>query len=236
MEERIITQEEWLARMQEREVHWEQKKKECSIKRPHNSFENCWADVEKWVAFDPNHPANSANSQWIFGMFREQYQDYPIEFQMRLLIYMYVEAEIPPMNLRKFNAVLRKIYKAESKEFKNNRTQAIIKELETLNLIECEETGKEYITVYRGINHESATSDIAISWTYNLDKAEWFANRFAWKHIDDRCCKVLQGKIYIKDILSIEHDRDEDEIIAFPHKVFDISEVEDFVANYDNNG
>lgn len=214
------------------EEYWEQKRKECGIKRPLNTYEECWQDVTKWVAFDTRHPIVPSDSPWIFGMFKEDYTDYPIEFQMKLLTHMYVEAEKPPMNLRTFNAVLRKIYKAESKEFKNERTKAIMKELKTLNIIECDEKGKEYIIVYRGINHKSAPADIAISWTYNLDKAEWFANRFAWRHTDDRCCKVLQGKIYIKDILSIEHSRDEDEVISFPHKVFDISELEGFVANY----
>lgn len=231
MEERIITPEEWFAQEQKRMAYWDQKKKECFIDRPLNTYEECRNDVNKWVAFDPNH----SNHSWIiFDRFQKDYVKYPIEFQMNLLIDMYVY-EVP-MNLRKFNAVLRKIYKAESKEFKNNRTQGIKQELESLDLIESDEKGKEYITVYRGINHKSTTSDIAISWTYNIDKAKWFANRFAWEHTDDRCCKVLQGKIYLKDILSIEHSREEDEIIAFPHKVFDISELEGFVANYDKNG
>lgn len=110
------------------------------------------------------------------------------------------------------------------------------KELEPLNIIEYDDKGKEYIDVYRGVNHNSASSDIAISWTYNRNIAEFFANRFAVLHNDDKCCRVLQGKIYVKDILSIEYGREEDEIIAFPHKVFDISDVEDFVANYNHEG
>ena len=231
MEEVIITQEEWRTKEQKRQAHWEQEKKECFIEKPLNTYKECWNDVNKWVAFDPYH---SNHSPLIFAMFREEYSKYPIEFQMRLLIDMYVY-EIP-MNLRNFNAVLRKIYKAESKEYKNQRTQKIRKELKSLNLIESDENGKEYITVYRGINHKSTPSDIAISWTYNIEIAKWFANRFACLHKDDRCCKVQQGKIYIKDILSIEHGRKEDEIIAFPHKVFDISEVEGFDAKYDYNG
>lgn len=225
MKERIITQE------QKRMAHWEQKKKECYVEKPLNTYEECWNDVNKWVAFDPNH---SYHSPIIFTMFQRDYVKYPIEFQMRLLLDMYVY-ELP-MDLRKFNAVLRKIYKAESKDIKNDRTQNIRQELDTLNMIKCAENGKEYITVYRGINHKSTPSDIAISWTYNIEIAKWFANRFACLHKDDRCCKVQQGKIYIKDILSIEHGRNEDEIIAFPHKVFDISELEGFVANYDKNG
>lgn len=231
MEEVIITQEEWLAQEQKRMAYWEQQKKECYVEKPLNTYKDCWNDVNKWVAFDPHH----SNHSWIiFDRFQKDYVKYPIEFQMKLLIDMYVY-EIP-MNLRKFNAVIRKIFKTESKELKSNRTQEIRQELKSLNLIECDENGKEYITVYRGINHKSTPSDIAISWTYNIEIAKWFANRFACLHKDDRCCKVQQGKIYIKDILSIEHGRKEDEIIAFPHKVFDISEVEGFVAKYDYNG
>ena len=59
MEEQIITQEEWLAREQEREAHWEQKRKECGIKRPLNTYEECKADVNKWIAFDENHSFHS---------------------------------------------------------------------------------------------------------------------------------------------------------------------------------
>lgn len=140
------------------------------------------------------------------------------------------------LNLRKFNAVLRKIYKAEPKEFKNNRTKEIEKELEELDMMGRDPKNKEYVTVYRGINHKSASSDIAISWTYNIDIAKWFANRFACLHRDDKCCRVIQGKIYLKDILSIDHSREEDEIIVFPNKVFDISEIDGFVANYNYNG
>lgn len=231
MEEVIITQEEWLAQEQKRMAYWEQQKKECYVEKSLNTYKECWNDVNKWVAFDPHH----SNHSWIiFDRFQKDYVKYPIEFQMKLLIDMYVY-EIP-MNLRKYNAVLRKIYRSESKELKSNRTQEIRQELKSLNLIECDENGKEYITVYRGINHKSTPSDIAISWTYNIEIAKWFANRFVCLHKDDRCCKVQQGKIYIKDILSIEHGRKEDEIIAFPHKVFDISEVEGFVAKYDYNG
>lgn len=103
---------------QEIEKAWEQKRKECGIEKPLNTYEECWHDVTKWVAFDSNH---SYHSPLIFAMFQENFSKYPIEFQMRLLFNMYTY-EIP-MNLRKFNAVLRKIYKAESKEFKNSRTE-----------------------------------------------------------------------------------------------------------------
>lgn len=205
--------------------------KTCSVENPLNTYNECLHDVFKWATYSPDH---SNHSNFIFFIFQEDYTKYPIEFQMKLLFDMYIY-EIS-LNLRKFNALLRKIYKAEPKEFKNNRTKEIKNELEALNIIERDPKDKEYITVYRGINHKSANSDIAISWTYNIDIAKDFANRYACLHRDDKCCRVIKGKVYLKDILSIVHNREEDEIIAFPHKVFDISEVTDFVAKYDYNG
>lgn len=207
------------------------KEKSCSAKNSLNTYDECLHDVYKWAAYMSNH---SYHNGFIFDIFKEDYTKYPIEFQMKLLLDMYVYEM--GLNLRKFNAVLRKIHKSEPKEFKNNRTKEIKKELEELDVIERDQKNKEYITVYRGINHKSTPSDIAISWTYNIDIAKWFANRFACLHRGDRCCRVIQGKIYLKDILSINHSRQEDELIALPHKVFDISEVTDFVAKYDYNG
>lgn len=207
------------------------KGKTCFVEKSLNTYDECLHDVYKWTAYTSDH---SYHNGLIFDIFKKNYTKYPIDFQMKLLFDMYVYEM--GLNLRKFNAVLRKIYKTEPKEFKNNRTKDIQKELEELNIIERDLKNKEYITVYRGINHESTPSDIAISWTYNIDIAKWFANRFACLHRDDKCCRVIQGKIYLKDILSIDHSREEDEIIAFPHKVFDISEIDGFVANYNYNG
>ena len=207
------------------------KGKTCFVEKSLNTYDECLHDVYKWTAYTSDH---SYHNGLIFDIFKKGHTKYPIEFQMKLLFDMYVYEM--GLNLRNFNVVLRKIYKAEPKEFKSNRTEEIKKELEAVNIIEKDQKGKEYITVYRGINHKSTPSDIAVSWTYNIDIAKWFANRFACLHRDDKCCRVIQGKIYLKDILSIDHSREEDEIIVFPNKVFDISEIDGFVANYNYNG
>ena len=207
------------------------KGKTCFVEKSLNTYDECLHDVYKWTAYTSDHSYHNGH---IFDIFKKGHTKYPIEFQMKLLFDMYVYEM--GLNLRNFNVVLRKIYKAEPKEFKSNRTEEIKKELEAVNIIEKDQKGKEYITVYRGINHKSTPSDIAVSWTYNIDIAKWFANRFACLHRDDKCCRVIQGKIYLKDILSIDHSREEDEIIVFPNKVFDISEIDGFVANYNYNG
>ena len=207
------------------------KGKTCFVEKSLNTYDECLHDVYKWTAYTSDH---SYHNGLIFDIFKKGHTKYPIEFQMKLLFDMYVYEM--GLNLRNFNVVLRKIYKAEPKEYKSNRTEEIKKELEAVNIIEKDQKGKEYITVYRGINHKSTPSDIAVSWTYNIDIAKWFANRFACLHRDDKCCRVIQGKIYLKDILSIDHSREEDEIIVFPNKVFDISEIDGFVANYNYNG
>lgn len=204
----------------ERENNWRQKINEYDIEKPLEPYDEYRKDV-----FKP----------YILADFKSNFAKYPIVYQMRILISIWVELDVSsPAIRRTINATIRKIYKSEPKALKKARTEIMRNELETLNLIQYDEKGNEYIEVFRGVDCLSASSDTAISWTYNRNKAEWFANRFACLHTEDRSCRLLQGKIYVKDILSIEYGRGEDEIIAFPHKVFDVSDVEDFVANYNH--
>lgn len=213
--------EQWL----EQQQYIKKKQEQCFIHRPLNTYDDCWQDVYKWSCFAED---NSHHNLIIFEKYRTDYLKYPIEFQMKLLLDMYTY-EIYGMNLRKFNAVLRKIYKAEPIEIKQQRTKQVIKELANLNLIQYDENSKEYITVYRGVNQKSVSYNIAVSWTYSIDIARFFGSRLAICN-DDKTYRVLQGKIYLKDILKIEHDRSEDEIIAFPNKAFDVSVIEKYNA------
>lgn len=193
------------------------------INSQYSTYDECCSDVWKYT--------HSVRDPITFEIFRDKYQKYPIEFQMRLLLDIYSNSKV---RLKAFNALLKKIYKSEPKEFKKQRAETIRNQLMERNLIKQDSSGKEYIDVYRGITCLSAASDIAVSWTYNVEVAKWFANRFAILHKEDRSCRVLQGKVYIKDIVSIILDINEDETVTFPHKVFDISNLEGFVANYGN--
>lgn len=209
---------------------WMQKLKKFNVEIPDMTFEECYNDL-----FEDCY--NYSDLLDTLFLFSNNYYMYPEIYQMKLLLIIWVQLKITfPEDRTIVNNTIKAIYQSETEEFKKARTELIRDKLEADNLISCDDNGKEYIIVYRGVNHKSASSDVAISWTYNIDVAKWFANRFACLHRDDKCCRVIQGKIYLKDILSIEHSRQEDEIIAFPHKVFDISEVTDFVAKYDYNG
>lgn len=227
MEDFVFDMEEYRAKKQKCETLWNQKMKEFGVEIPINTYDECYDDVFRCWHSHSDLP-------YILLDFKNNFINYPTVYQMRLLIEIWVSMELSsPAIRRAVNATIRKIYKSESKEFKKARTEIIKDNLNSLNVIKYDEKGEEYIDVYRGSNHFSASPDTAISWTCDIDTAKWFANRLVCLHRDDRCCRLLQGKIYIKDILSCGlNDRNEDEIIAFPHKVFDISEVEDFVANY----
>lgn len=216
--------------MEEIEELWMQKLKNFDVEIPDITFEESHIDL-----FEDCY--NYSNLSETLLWFSANYYMYPEIYRMKLLLEIWVNLDLTfPENGIIVNNTIKGIYQSETKEFKKARTELIRDKLEADNLISCDDNGKEYIVVYRGVNHKSTPSDIAISWTYNLDEAKWFANRFAYSHRDDRCCKVLKGRIYINDILDIAYNRQEDEIIAFPHKVFDISEVTDFVAKYDYNG
>lgn len=211
----------------EKSRYIEKKKQECFINKPLNTYEDCWHDVQKWFVFDPTL---SHCSYIIFQQFKNDFNKYPIEYQMKLLIEIYING-IHGTKQKAFNTVLRKIYKSESKEFKDERTKGIREHLNFLNLIKVSNTGTEYVEVYRGANCKSAPNDIAISWTHNIDVAKCFANRFAILHQGDKCCKVYKGKIKVTDIIDVDNE-EENEIITFPRKVYDIEEIKDFVADY----
>lgn len=209
---------------------WMQKLKKFDVEIPDMTFEECYNDLF-------GDCDNDSNLLETLFWFSNNYYMYPEIYQMKLLFIIWVRLKITFTKDRTIvNNAIKAIYQSETEEFKKARTELIRDKLKADNLISCDDNGKEYIVVYRGVNHKSASSDIAISWTYNIDVAKHFANMFAYSHRDDRCCKVLKGKIYINDILDIAYNRQEDEIIVFPNKVFDISEVTDFVAKYDYNG
>ena len=218
-------------RSEEQKKQIEKMQRECFIKRPLNTYDECWKDVHKWFVFDP---LMSYRSYIIFQQFKNDFTKYPIEYQMKLLLDMYTH-EICGLNLKTFNIVLRKIYNAESKEFREKRTDSIKNYLRSLNLIKFNDFGTEYIEVFRGANCKSAPNEIAISWTHNINIAKEFANRFAILHQGDKCCKVYKGNIKVTDIIDVVNER-EDEIISFPHRVYDIEKLEDFVADYHTNG
>ena len=73
------------------------------------------------------------------------------------------------------------------------------------------------ITVYRGVGHKDAQD--GMSWTTDLDKARWFAQRFAGHN--GRQPHVVEGVIAKSQVLAYLTGRGESEIVAFPEDVRD---------------
>ena len=76
------------------------------------------------------------------------------------------------------------------------------------------------ITVYRGVHSGKSNGIRALSWTLDMDKAEWFAGRYG------RQGKVFEAKIEKKHICALFLDRGESEVILNPKYLTDISQVQ----------
>jgi len=82
------------------------------------------------------------------------------------------------------------------------------------------------VKIYRGIRVEDELDEenIGLSYTFNKEKAEWFAKRFSQ---DGKGTPTLiEATIDKDDILSVFLDRDEDEILVNPDKV-EITNIKD---------
>jgi len=90
-------------------------------------------------------------------------------------------------------------------------------------LMNAEERAKfdelpDEIVIYRGLQATKAKAK-GLSWTLNLEKAKWFANR--WKKTN----KIFKTTIKKKDVFALFTGRGEDEIIINPYKIKEIEEV-----------
>lgn len=97
-----------------------------------------------------------------------------------------------------------------------------------------------YITVYRGMLSKSAKAEKAMSWTTDIETAEWFGSKFGKKG------KVVSGKVHIDDVIFIfeeeywymytdeDYHDNENEVMVMPGKVRDI-EVMDLYAKSISN-
>jgi hypothetical protein len=67
------------------------------------------------------------------------------------------------------------------------------------------------ITVYRGCPVGESHDDHGLSWTLNLEKARWFAKRFAALRGP---CLVLEGQVGKSDVHALLQGRNEQEIVS----------------------
>ena len=73
----------------------------------------------------------------------------------------------------------------------------------------------EEITVYRGIRGRGRLE--ALSWTLDIDKAEWFAKRW------NKGGKVYSARVKKEDVLAVFTSRNEDEIVVDFKKLIDVN-------------
>ena len=74
-----------------------------------------------------------------------------------------------------------------------------------------------YLTLYRGTGYESTNkyeTDYACCYSFNAEKAEWFANRFLCIH---KIGFVFKRKVHISQVVAYFNSREEEEIIIIPN-------------------
>lgn len=75
------------------------------------------------------------------------------------------------------------------------------------------------VTVYRGTHSAKPNSERALSWTLNLDTAQWFANRYG------KDGKVYEAKIEKEHIHALFLRREESEVILDPKYLTEVVQV-----------
>lgn len=85
---------------------------------------------------------------------------------------------------------------------------------------EVYETLPEKFTVYRGV--AVGRNPKGMSWTRNIETAEWFANRF---NIGEDIGYVQAATAYKKDVLAYFNSRDEDELVISTESLHDIHTI-----------
>lgn len=94
-----------------------------------------------------------------------------------------------------------------------------------------------FVTIYRGMQERSAPAHLAYSWTTSKAVARRFAMRF--NSLD---CTIYQGKIRLEDIVDYIQSRGEEEILIFPEKLTEITNLgyhninDDFMDELRENG
>ena len=88
-------------------------------------------------------------------------------------------------------------------------------ELEVFNNLDDE------LTIYRGVTSYNADNVKALSWTLDIDKAEWFANRFG-----EEDGTVYDAEIEKSHVLAYFGRRNESEEIVDSKYLIDIKETQ----------
>lgn len=103
---------------------------------------------------------------------------------------------------------------------------AMFKSAEPTALMDDEEFSEfknlpEIMTVYRGVTSFNAKNVLALSWTLDREKAEWFAHRFGE---DGTVCEAQIGK---EHVYALFNGRGESEVIVDPKYLQGITQSDD---------
>ena len=128
-------------------------------------------------------------------------QDYA-EFLSEM--WTYVEFPNNDANISKLEFI--KLFEKANKDF-----------LMTKDELQYIEQMPEEITIYRGLNGKASVK--ALSWTTDISKAEWFANRFGGNG------EVHSAKVNKRDILAYFTGRGESEVVVNFKKLREIQKI-----------
>jgi hypothetical protein len=152
-----------------------------------NDYENLFSCMEKKI---------------LISKYIELFDSIPVEQKYNCFRYLWSRSEYGFDQFKP--SFLKKVF--SYKEHSEERNQSMIELKEEIQ-------DQEIINVYRGVTSQSTPYDKAISWTLDIDIAEWFASRF------DSKGKVMKAEIHIKDIHDFLYNRNEKEVLLNPKKL-----------------
>ena len=132
------------------------------------------------------------------------YDDMPQEHRLKIMlkdIYTYYH-----FDMLEFYQYLKRILDDETLEQQKIRTK------ENKKMLKGYLDKKNFIKLYRGVTNNSLEEELAISYTVDKSKAEWFANRFQSEYKE-----VIETESHLNQILLYTNDREEKEVIIIPN-------------------
>lgn len=165
------------------------------------TYEECEDAFMSVVSLYSSHELNA------WGYYKSVYRKIPRVYRLGILmdiIYIYYR-----FDMEEFFQTLAEILEDETYEEYQSRIE--------LNMRKLEITDKNTeITAYRGINQNSWPEETALSYTFNRDVAQKFADRFAMIYGKG---EVLEKKFYIGEIIHVTTRRNEDELIVLNEEI-----------------
>lgn len=125
-----------------------------------------------------------------------------------LLADAWIRSENPNMDANVTKSELAAMFKQADKA-------ALMTDEERKRLSEMDDT----ITIYRGVTPYNAKNVRALSWTTDIKKAEWFANRYG------QCGTVYKAQISKAKVLAYFMGRGESEIIVNPKELKNLQAI-----------